>query len=343
MARGIAEIGIVLGCVGLAAPLGASVKPMTDSLASPPAQVAGDMPVEVTAHPDPLALLRDDDPARAANKQLVFDMWRSIVNAGHVELADEMLQEGYIQHSPILPTGREAFKRIFSVVKRRDIPALVSPPAVAMLAEGDLVVMALREELPEPAGGGHYTTTHFNMFRIENGRLAEHWHSIQDAPGPGVLAPSEGGPQRVVGASGPAQLALLQAADAGLAANKRLVFDAWRQVMEAGRAELAESYFQAGYIEHDPNLRTGLAALKHHVAAKGAAPVGNFIRAPIVALLAQGDLVALVAGREHPYPGRAGETYTTTGFDLFRIENAKIAEHWDGESKPGTPAIDYGN
>ena len=143
---------------------------------------------QVTGHPEPLSLLASDDPALAANKRLVFDLWRSIVNAGHVELADQLLAENYIQHSPVLPTGRAAFKQIFSAVPRLErIPDLVSPPLVALVAEGPYVVMALAETVPDPAGAGSYTTTHFNLFRVENGRLAEHWHSVQTAPGPAEI------------------------------------------------------------------------------------------------------------------------------------------------------------
>src|SRR6478735_9159773 len=102
--------------------------------------------VDVAAHPDALSALASPDPTLAANKRLVFDMWRSIVDAGHTEAADTMLAENYTQHSPVLRTGRKAFKEIFSVVPRRDIPALVEPPLVAIVAEGDLVVMSLREQ-----------------------------------------------------------------------------------------------------------------------------------------------------------------------------------------------------
>ena len=314
-----------------------------NSLAPPAPAAVGPGPVEVASHPDPLSLLQDTDPARAANKRLVFDMWRSIVNAGQIELADEMLQEDYIQHSPILPTGREAFKKIFSVVKRRDIPELVSPPMVTSLAEGNLVVMALREELPEPDGGGHYTTTHFNLFRIEGGRLAEHWHSIQDAPGAGVLPPGEGGPQRVTGLIGAVQASLLLSPDPVLEANKRLVFDAGRLLNEAGREDLASQYLAENYIEHDPNLDTGREAFERRLREQPDAPVSASLQAPIVALLAQGDLVVLVTARSHPHPVRAGDTYTTTWFDMFRLRDGRIAEHWDGASKPGTPGQDYGN
>jgi len=300
-------------------------------------------PIGVNGHPDPLSLLKDKDPSLAANKRLVFDMWRSIVNAGRVELADDMLQEGYIQHSPVLPTGRTAFKTIFSAVERREIPKLVEPPLVTIIAEGDLVVMALSEAFPEPGGKGRYTTTHFNLFRIEDGRLAEHWHSVQAAPGPNLPPAAEGGPQPVTGASGAAQSSLLRAADRQLEANKHLVFDAWRHTIDAGREDMVDRYFTKDFIDHDPNAGAGREAFKSQVAARTDAPIQTSLKAPIVAVVAQGDLVTLITGHEYPHPTRTGQIYTTTWFDMFRIEGARIAEHWNGATKPGGPPERYGN
>jgi predicted SnoaL-like aldol condensation-catalyzing enzyme len=293
----------------------------------------------VSGHPDPLSLLQDADPLRARNKQLVFDFWRSIVNGGHVELADEMLAEHYVQHSPSLPTGRAAFKQIFSAVPRLEqIPALVSPPLVAIIAEDDLVVMALAETLPLPDGGS-YTSTHFNLFRIAEGRLVEHWHSVQGVPAPTLPLPELGGPQPVTGASGTDQLALLHSADPALMVNKRLVFDAWRQVFDAGREELAELYFAQDYIEHKAGGVNGRDGLKAAIAQREDQGIATALDDPLVAMVAQGDLVVQVIGFEYPHPHHEGRTYTTTWFDMFRVSDGRLAEHWDG----GTlQAVSYG-
>jgi predicted SnoaL-like aldol condensation-catalyzing enzyme len=100
--------------------------------------------------------------------------------------------KSYYQHSPV-PTGRVALKRVFSAVPRLErAPELVSPPLVALVAEGPYVVMALAESVAEPGGPGVYTTTHFNLFRVANGRLAEHWHSVRAAcraPRTGTIQP----------------------------------------------------------------------------------------------------------------------------------------------------------
>jgi predicted SnoaL-like aldol condensation-catalyzing enzyme len=293
---------------------------------------------QVVGHPEPLALLASDDATLAANKRLVFDFWRGIVNAGHVELADELLVEGYIQHSPVLPTGRAALKQIFSAVPRRaELPELVSPPLVALVAEGPYVVMALAETVAEPDGAGSYTTTHFNLFRVENGRLAEHWHSVQTAPGPNVPRPEDGGPQPVTGRVGTEQYALLEAHEPGLAWNKRHVFDFWRQVVDAGRDELIDVYVDPSFVGRSavmPAQRSGLAA---HIAARAERPIAVALEDPLVAMVAEGDLVVQVRMREHAHPSRAGDTYTTTSFDMFRLAAGRIVEYWDAAVKPPPP------
>ena len=122
--------------------------------------------------------------------------------------------------------------------------------------------------------------------------------------------------------------------DARLAANKRLVYDFWREVFEAGHMELAEKYMAEGYIQHNPNVPTGRAAFIDFF-SKNVTPgaVQPRVKAPLVAILADGDLVVLAFAREAPDPKHPAKKYTTTWFDMFRIEGGKIAEHWDPATK----------
>jgi predicted SnoaL-like aldol condensation-catalyzing enzyme len=305
-----------------------------------PAPIAGP-PVPVAAHPDPFAALASSDPALAANKRMVFDLWRTVVNAGQVEAADDMLAEDYIQHSPVLPTGRKAFKQIFSAVPRREVPVLVEPPLVASIGEGNLVVMSLLERVAATADSPAFITTHFNLFRIEDGRLAEHWHSVRTPPGANVPLPENGGPRPVTGASGAAQEALLAASQPQLARNKRLVFDMWRTLVEAGAEEQAADFFAAGFIDHSPAGASGLGGVQSRFAARADATLQPWIRAPMVAVVAEGDLVAMVTMQELPHPVHAGRSYTVTWFNQFRITDGRIVEHWDAAT-PADPAAGPG-
>ncbi len=127
---------------------------------------------------------------------------------------------------------------------------------------------------------------------------------------------------------------LLSSADTRLAANKRLVYDFWREVFEGGHMELADKYLAEGYIQHNPNVATGRAgfveAFSKWVKPK---PIEAKVKAPLVAIMADGDLVVLSFVREAADPKDASKKYTTTWFDMFRIEAGKIAEHWDAAPK----------
>jgi len=140
--------------------------------------------VPVTANPDQESMLKHSDPKLAANKRFVYDFWREVFEAAHMELAPSYMAEGYIQHNPRVPTGRQAFIDFFSKVRK---PAPIEPrvkaPLVAVLADGDLVVLAFAREYPEPADPAKkYTTTWFDMFRIVDGKIAEHWDPAIKSP-----------------------------------------------------------------------------------------------------------------------------------------------------------------
>lgn len=127
---------------------------------------------------------------------------------------------------------------------------------------------------------------------------------------------------------------LLTSADTRLATNKRLAYDFWREVFEARHLELAEKYMAESYIQHNPNVPTGRAGFIAFFSKFGPAkPIAAKVNASLIAIVADGDLVTLVFTKELPDPKDKSKTYTTTWFDMFRIENGKIAEHWDAATK----------
>ena len=127
---------------------------------------------------------------------------------------------------------------------------------------------------------------------------------------------------------------LLASADPQLAANKRLVYDFWREVFEAGQMARAEKYMTESYIQHNPTVPTGRAGFVAFFSkfAKPK-PIAVKVKAPLVNIVAEGNYVVLSFVREVPEPSDSSKKYTTTWFDMFRLENGKIAEHWDGAEK----------
>ncbi|MES2300146.1 MAG: nuclear transport factor 2 family protein [Pseudomonadota bacterium] len=126
------------------------------------------------------------------------------------------------------------------------------------------------------------------------------------------------------------QAKLLESRDAQSAANKRLVYDFWREVFEGGHMELADKYLAESYIQHNPDVPTGRAAfVKLFSQYVKSGPIAPSVKAPLVAIVADGDMVVLSFVAQGTDPKEAGKTYTTTWFDMFRVEGGKIAEHWD--------------
>ena len=126
------------------------------------------------------------------------------------------------------------------------------------------------------------------------------------------------------------QQPLLASADPALAANKKLVYDFWREVFEGGHMELVDKYLAESYIQHNPNVPTGRAAFvdffKRFAKPKDIQPR---IAAPLVSIVAERDLVILSFVEPTKDPKDASKVSTTTWFDMFRVENGKIVEHWD--------------
>ena len=131
-----------------------------------------------------------------------------------------------------------------------------------------------------------------------------------------------------VAATAEAQQALLASPDPVLAANKRVVYDMYREVLQAGRVDRIPLYFGDVYFQHNPNVPFGTEALAKFVA--GSRPVREIqptITLPLVSMVAERDFVMVNFVR--PETDADGKPYTTTWFDLYRLKDGKIIEHWD--------------
>lgn len=129
---------------------------------------------------------------------------------------------------------------------------------------------------------------------------------------------------------------LLASDDPRLAANKRLVYDMYRIVLQAGLADRAGEFISADYIQHNPNAGQGLAGVQDYIrGTRPERPIEERLELPLIMLVAEGDYVMTSFVRtEHD---SQGEVYYSTWFDLYRIENGLIAEHWDPMLKTDRP------
>jgi predicted SnoaL-like aldol condensation-catalyzing enzyme len=136
----------------------------------------------VVPAPDQAVFLQSKDKKLAANKKAAYDFYRVVLRGLRLDQTDKYMTEGYIQHNPNADTGMKGFKEYFTKLGGpKDIPATI-PGLVAIQAEGEYVTLSFVREYDDPTQKGKkYTTTWFDMFRFENGKIAEHWDSALKA------------------------------------------------------------------------------------------------------------------------------------------------------------------
>ncbi len=140
--------------------------------------------------PDAEALFSSPDPRLHANKQVVYQIIRELLEAGHWDRADRYLSDRYLQHNPNAASGRAAVVHYFTQVlkvKPQAIAERLRTPIVAVMAEGDLVTVLYPRRVQGPQG--RYSTTWFDTWRIVDGRADEHWDNALRGEAPDLSAP----------------------------------------------------------------------------------------------------------------------------------------------------------
>lgn len=237
-------------------------------------------------------------------KELVLNATTALFSSFDPEAAGELLAPGYIQHNPAVPTGAAPVLGFIPALKESGIEMTTH----RVIAEGDMVV--LHNTYRNAQAFGAETLVAFDVFRVEDGKVAEHWDNLQPPAGP-----NPSGRSMTDGAT--------EIADQDKTAeNKALVEGFLRDVLHGAAPQKAAEYISAEtYLQHHPMVADGLDALAAALQAMAeAGQAVSYSATPIV--VAEGNFVFTAS------EGRIGST-PTAFFDLFRVENGRIAEHWD--------------
>ena len=112
-----------------------------------------------------------------ANKQNAIAFYRMAYLGEPAAAVERFVGAEYIQHNPLVGDGKQPFIDYFEEMAR-DYPGK-SIEFVRAVAEGDLVALHTHQTWP---GGDEYVTMDFFRFD-DNGKIVEHWDSIQEIPG----------------------------------------------------------------------------------------------------------------------------------------------------------------
>ena len=223
---------------------------------------------------------------------------------GDTEKAADLLAEGYIQHNLAYGTGRDAF--VGSVQYLASAPVKTMVNNIRAYEDGDKVFL---QTVYNFAGAGEQVA--FDIFRFdENGKIAEYWDNLA-----AKAAPNPSGRTQID------NLAAVKDLDK-TEENRQIVKDFLHDVMMGKAPEKTPDYFDNGkYIQHNTGIADGLDGLGAALAALAEQGI-QMIYDKVHQVLAQGDMVLAVS--EGTFGGAP-----TAYYDLWRVENGKIAEHWD--------------
>ncbi|AUQ70604.1 nuclear transport factor 2 family protein [Phaeobacter inhibens] len=219
---------------------------------------------------------------------------------GDREFIRANVAEDYIQHNPQAADGREGLLGFVDFLETLDPPVQVNP--VRVFGDENFVVIHQTAEFFGPK-------VIIDLFRFEDGKLVEHWDAIQDEV-----------PETASGRSmidGTTEITDLDRTEANKALVTGLVID----VLMGGDLAWINSYIRADYMQHNPYVPDTRDGLKGFIAYLAENEI-SFGYTKLHNVVAEGNFVMTQA--EGIYDRKP-----TAFYDLWRVEDGLIAEHWD--------------
>ncbi|WP_417414425.1 hypothetical protein [Hoeflea sp.] len=258
----------------------------------------------------------EQQEAKAMGKGLdnVRDIYLDGIAGGNIrEAVTKNTGHRYTQHSTGVADGVEGFLAFFEPFVQRNPKREIE--IVRIFEDGPWVFCNAFQSLND--GAAKWVT--MDMFYTDpDGLILEHWDTIapyveDTKSGEGMVA----GPQEVD-------------TRANTNTTKSLVLEFTKQVLQEGNADKIPAFLSDEIIQHAPMIGAGHAGMAHWLCLD---TTGSYEM--MFQLIGQGDF-ALTYGKR--YAGGAGIAV----FDLYRVDNDKIVEHWMNE-EPISPREAWGN
>lgn len=250
------------------------------------------------------------DETERFNKEVVA---RFVARINSSEDAGEVathVAPAVIQHDPEVAPGRAGTAAWIRALRAR-VPAETTTVR-HLLADGDLVLVHSHvSATPQDEMSG---TNRYDFYRLDLGVIVEHW--VVKAPVPA---------RSVSGNSVFSDLYPSPATEADADLNRLLVKTLSEEVFGERNFGLLERFWAPGYIQHNPYVATGRAALAEVIGK--IAPPGISYR--VVRSMAEGDLAVTCAHYVAPGGDARNEFAGVAVCDMYRVANLELVEHWD--------------
>jgi predicted SnoaL-like aldol condensation-catalyzing enzyme len=232
------------------------------------------------------------------NKQKVVALLKSL-ETGASEPMAYINPNKYIQHNLMAGDGLSGLGELLKQLP----PNSAKVNTVRVFADGDFVFTHSEYNFFGPKIG-------FDIFRFESGKIVEHWDNLQE-----IIVKTKSGRSMI---DGPTEVTDIDKTTK----NKKLIANLIIDVLQAKNPSKITDYISTEkYFQHNPAVGDGLAGLGAAIEElnKAGMPM-KYIKTHKI--LAEGNFVLAVS--EGVFLKKDVAFY-----DLFRLENGKIVEHWD--------------
>ncbi len=209
----------------------------------------------------------------------------------------------YIQHNPQTHEGSEGLAALFQRLSKTSPRVNI----VRAFEDGDFVFAHTEYDFARRNIG-------FEVFRFEDGQAVEHWDNIQERRGP-----NQSGHSMVDGPT--------EAVDLKLTESNRALAQSFVEVVLIDKHldRLADFVDEDAFVEHNPRLGDGASTLRSALGTDDES--GRCIDYQrIHRVLAEGNYALCVS------EGNRSGVHTAF-YDLFRLADGKVVEHWDTSEK----------
>ncbi|MEX5259613.1 nuclear transport factor 2 family protein [Kocuria sp. CPCC 205263] len=238
-----------------------------------------------------------------SSKQIVLTAGTELFGDRDLTAVDRHWAPDYRQHSALAPDGREGLRGMF-----QQLPPDFRFEPLRMLEDGDMVAVHCVYH-----GFGPDPVVAVDVFRVQDGRIAEHWDALAPLPGGAAGRHRIDGPTEITGYE-------------HTAVNKALLTE-WvhERLIGADRDSLEELARDPRYVEHGPG------------------PDARLARHTLHRVLGEGDLVLTVTEALLELGGEgAGDPVPAGCYDLWWVADGRILEHW-GVVQPVPERMPHGN
>ncbi len=239
-----------------------------------------------------------EEKMEISNKEKVVALLKSIETGDSVPVS-YINPNKYIQHNLMVADGLAGFGELMHHKPEGGFKAQI----IRAFQDGDYVFTHTEYDFFGPKIG-------FDVFRFENGLIVEHWDNL--------IAVQAKNPSGRTQTDGEISIIDLDKTES----NKKVVENFLNDILYAHKQNFTDYINPAKYLQHNPAVADGLegfgAAMKYF-AENGLVMEYNKTHK----ILGEGNFVLTLS------EGKFGKGEATSFYDLFRLENGKIVEHWD--------------